>query len=209
MVSNFEQLSIRLNYLEKWREIAIRPTLEQCLENDKDLLVNDLDNIEELSKRCLSVRRQMNAVLPCHKLALDDFLIVKESSIPFAGKGLFYIPSDSLDIVKNGSIICHYTGHRHNSFSQKYLKDKSYLLNVFQDLFVDPGPDLSIKARYINDPLNEGAVNCKFVPDPINHQCLVVATRDIRAQEELFVSYGEFYWSQQSIKGTIFSSKGT
>jgi len=204
-MASFDQTSLRLKYLEIWKEIAIRPTTEECHEDDKDLLSKQIDDLTELSKRCLIARGQLNANLPPHELALDDSLIVQDSGIPNAGKGLFFNPPEDSDIIPCESTICYYTGHWHNNFSQKYLTDKSYLLNVAGDLFVDPGPMLSIKARYINDPLNPVAVNCTFVPDPKNYRCSVVATRDIKAKEEVFVSYGEFYWSQQAIRGTVHS----
>ncbi len=204
MVS-FEDVCQRLKYLEMWREIAVRPTIEKCHYHDKDLLNRELDDLVELSKRCLDVRRQMNSILPPHDLALDEqSLMIKDSGIPNAGNGLFFVPhaGDSTSIP-SGSTICYYTGHRHNNFSQKYLSDKSYLLNISGDKFVDPGPLLSVKARYINDPLNPAAVNCEFVPDPEKFRCAVVATRDIKANEEIFVSYGDFYWSRQSIRGKV------
>eukprot|EP00551_Chaetoceros_affinis_P007175 CAMPEP_0203669184 /NCGR_PEP_ID=MMETSP0090-20130426/5624_1 /ASSEMBLY_ACC=CAM_ASM_001088 /TAXON_ID=426623 /ORGANISM="Chaetoceros affinis, Strain CCMP159" /LENGTH=173 /DNA_ID=CAMNT_0050533803 /DNA_START=169 /DNA_END=687 /DNA_ORIENTATION=+ len=96
--------------------------------------------------------------------------------------------------IASGTTICYYTGHRHNFLSQKYISDKSYLMNVASDIMVDPGPLLSIKARYINDPLNPNYVNCTFVPEPELFRSAVVAKRDIYPGEELYVSYGDIYW---------------
>lgn len=207
----FEQLRSRLDYLELWKELAVRPMIDECHEDDKDLLSNDDDDLKLLSERCLAVRRLLNDSLPPHDLALDNHLKIRDSTIPNAGKGLFFCPSTQVtnsmlsdNIIPFNTVICYYTGHIHNNFSQKYLViDKSFLMNVAGDLFVDPGPLLSVKARYINDPLNPNAVNCKFVPEPEHRRCSVVATRDIQLQEELFVSYGDFYWSQQSMSGTM------
>lgn len=167
------------------------------------MLQDDQDNLVELQKRCLHVRASMNENLPPHELAMDDILVVKTSSIPNAGQGLFYEPTDNESILHSGTIICYYAGHRHNFLSQKNLADKSYLLNVSGNLFVDPGPLLAIKARYINDPLNDELINCEFVPQPYLFRCAVVATRDIKPKEELFVSYGEMYWSNQSFNGAV------
>lgn len=177
------------------------------------MLNQEQDDLNELEKRCLEIRNEMNEKLPPHELVLDNMLVVKDSSIPNAGSGLFYEPflssssqpGNKSNVIHSGTTICYYTGHRHNFLSQKYLSDKSYLMNVAGEILVDPGPVLSIKARYINDPLNDNFVNCKFVPEPSSFRCAVVATRDIMPEEELFVSYGEIYWSQQSIDGSILS----
>ena len=200
--ATFDEISSRLNYLEKWREIAIRPCSDECHDDDKEFLEKETDNLIDLSRRCLEVREDMNSVLPPHMLALDEDLVVRKSAIANAGDGLYYEPAKEA-VIKRERVICYYTGHRHNFLSQKYLKDRSYLLNVGEDLFVDPGPSLHIKARYINDPLNEEAVNCKYVPELSMFRCAVVVTRDIFPGEELFVSYGSIYWSQQKFSGTV------
>jgi len=64
------------------------------------------------------------------------------------------------------------------------------------DVLVDPGPVKSIKARYINDPLNEELTNCKYVPD--GFRSAVISTKIIQPGEEIFASYGESYWTQNS-----------
>eukprot|EP00957_Ditylum_brightwellii_P131735 10046936-Ditylum_brightwellii.AAC.1 len=117
---------------------------------------------------------------------------------------------DCKSIIPSGSIICYYTGHRHNFFSQKYLQDRSYLLNVTGDFLVDSKDLLQIKARYVNDPLNSKLINCTFVPDYEDcYRCKLVAKRNIRCGEELFVSYGQYYWVQQKIPGTIYHGNKT
>ncbi len=204
-MSSFEQICHRLKYLERWKEIAIRPSVEECHVDDEEMLNEEIDDLVELSKKCLDARKQLNANLPPHELALDHLLKVEDSGIENAGKGLFYVPDSKSDVIPCNTIVCYYTGHRHNNFSQKHLSDKSYLLNVAGDLFVDPEPTPFIKARYINDPLNSAAANCKFVPDPTKYRCSVVSTREIKANEELFLSYGEFYWSQQNTNGKVYS----
>ena len=152
----------------------------------------------------------MNNHLPPHELVMDEDLIPAESNIENAGQGLFFRPSPlgSRIIILAGDVICYYCGHIHDFHSSNRLKDKSYLMLVANDVLVDPGPLPNIKARYINDPLNEGYVNTKFVPEPALNRCAVVATRDIQPEEELFVSYGEAYWANQDYQGTVYSGKG-
>jgi hypothetical protein len=150
----------------------------------------------------------MNANLPPAEQACDDDLSPRQSGIPGAGLGLFYTPSirdpaGSVGgaVVSSGDTLCYMTGHLHTFHSAKTVTDRTYLLLLHGDNLVDSGPLLQIKARYINDPLNENYVNCKFVPE--QDRAAVVATRDIEIGEELFVSYGPGYWSQHTTPGNV------
>jgi hypothetical protein len=204
----------RLTYLENWYELAIRPaSIEECHIEDLDLLGNNEDDLKELGKRCLEVRTRTNEVLfsfsaHLHEKALDDLLIIKDSTIRNAGKGLFFCPPPNhpQQILETGTAICYYTGHHHNYCSAQKLIDRSYLMCINGNLLVDAGPCPSIKARYINDPLDDKFENCKFVPDPKHIRCIIVATRLIYPGEELFACYGDAYWAQQSKQGTVVTS---
>lgn len=83
------------------------------------------------------------------------------SSIANAGLGL-YVGNDSRRICK-GQTICYYSGHIHNFYSSQRLVDKSFLMLVSDDIIVDPGPLPQIKARYINDPLNEVHASTQYL----------------------------------------------
>jgi hypothetical protein len=205
----FVQHKRRLKYLERWRELAIRPFEYECLPQDFDLLQKDQDDCDALMIRCLEARADMNNHLPPQELAMNEDLVPAESNIKNAGQGLFFRPSSSgRRMILAGEVICYNSGHIHDFHSSNRLKDKSYLMLVANDVLVDPGPLLNIKARYMNDPRNELYVNTKFVPEPASNRCAVVATRDIMPGEELFVSYGEAYWANQDYEGTVYSGKG-
>jgi hypothetical protein len=208
-VVKYEHLYRRLEMLELWRELAIRPKREECAE-DSEFLDRELDDVQELTERCLRVRELMNNSLPPVEEAHDRHLMVSKSGIPNAGLGLFFDPSTRLEeevsndgedgtSIGTGTIICYYAGHIHNYHSAKGLKDRSYLMLVNGGILLDAGPLPQIKARYINDPLNDKFVNCKFVPDKL--RSAVVATRMISRGEELFVSYGDAYWAQHKTLG--------
>jgi len=192
--------------LERWRELAIRPSEDSCDEDDKSLLMDEFDNLPKLERKCFNVRKRMNDNLPvmisCS--SVEDDLVATQSQIPNAGLGLFYQPNSSETTIPVGKTLCYYYGHIHNFHSSKILEDKSYLMLIAGNSFVDPGPCLQIKARYINDPLNDDLVNCKFIPEPEFYRCRVVSTSPITPQTELFVSYGDMYWSQQKDKGNFF-----
>jgi hypothetical protein len=204
-VVKYEHLFRRLEMLELWRELAIRPTREEFVE-DSDFWDREEDDVQELTERCLLVRGLMNDSLPPVEEAYDRHLIARKSGIPNAGLGLFFDPEkvsndseDGMSSIEAETILCFYTGHLHNYHSAKGLKDRSYLMLVYGGLLVDSGPLPQIKARYINDPLNDKLVNCKFVPDKL--RSAVVATRIITRGEELFASYGDAYWAQHETLG--------
>ncbi|GMH76069.1 hypothetical protein TrRE_jg7557 [Triparma retinervis] len=73
--------------------------------------------------------------------------------------------------------------------------------------FVDPEDHPSVLARYINDPITSTFHNVKYVERPDMYSCAVVATRDIVEGEEIFVSYGETYWEQQTYDPTAFTGE--
>jgi hypothetical protein len=202
--SAFEMHSRRLRYLELWWELAIRPLETECHPDDLPMLQLQVDDCSDLLNRCLRVRQLQNESLPPHDLVLDDDLFPDKSSIANAGMGLY----SSIRIQK-GQTICYSCGHIHNFHSSRRLGDTSYLMLVAGDVFVDSGSLPQIKARYINDPLNDDYVNCKFLPEPKFHRCAVVATRDIQCGEELFVSYGDAYWSNRAHGGSIYTGVKT
>lgn len=207
--SHFENNSTRLRYLQLWYELGIRPdSINECHMDDLDLYMLEQDNLKELENRCLRVRQQMNESIPEPEKALDDLLSVGESTIQGAGNGLFFSPSsDDVQILQEGTVICYYTGHHHNYQSARNIRDRSYLMCVSGDFLIDSGPCPSIKARFINDPLNEDLVNCKFIPDPEKFRSVTIATRTIYAGEELFASYGDGYWAQLGKAGTVLRTQ--
>lgn len=76
-------------------------------------------------------------------------------------------------------------------------------LSTRDELFVNPS-NLSIKARYINDCLDERSYNVAFVMDSIMERAAIVTLRDIKAGEEIFVSYGQAYWdSMEATTGIV------
>lgn len=203
--ASFEAHRKRLAYLERWREFAVRPNRDECAEGDFDLFSRSDDDLEALDERCLEARCAANKHLPSHYTAFDGDLAPAISSIAGAGNGLFYEPRSPSGIIRQGEVACYYYGNIHNFHSARYIEDGSYLLLVAGDMFVDPGPLLHVKARYINDPCNDDFYNCRYEPQPESYRSAVIATRDIRAGEELLASYGELYWSQHHQSATILT----
>ncbi len=123
-----------------------------------------------------------------HRLGLE----VRESSIPGAGRGLFATAPFAA-----GTVIAHYTGTVLRSAEAVKLKDKSYLMRLGPQCYIDSSDEAAhghVLARYINDARNPARTNVVFDKKPDELRALVVATRDIAAEEELFVDYGRWYW---------------
>ena len=60
---------------------------------------------------------------------------------------------------------------------------------------VDAGPHPEVMARYINDHYEQiEKNNAKFIKLKKYKIALVVAKRDLVANEEIFASYGDGYW---------------
>jgi hypothetical protein len=211
-VSTFKRLLDRLETLERWRELAIRPSEDSCDEEDKPLLNEEVDNLQELQRRSLHVRTLMNQHLPHFESPVEECLVAAPSQIPESGLGLFYRPTVQLngeppEAIPAGTILCYYYGHIHDFQSVRTITDKSYLMLVGGSVFVDPLPCPDIKARYINDPLNEDLINCEYVPEEKHFRSAVTSTEKILSNTELFVSYTDQYWNQQPYTGNKFKGR--
>lgn len=205
----FRELLTRLETLKRWKELAIRPDRDDSFPEDFPLLEQETDDCVELERRCQQARDELNKNLPTYQAAeYESDLVVGTSTILDAGLGLFYKPSSSTIgscgkqsslLIPKGALLCYYYGHLHDFHSANLLQEKNYLMMVRDEVLVDPGPLPHIKARYINDPLNEEHVNCAYMLE--KYRSAVVAIRDIAPGEEPFASYGDGYWSQHSTPG--------
>ena len=122
-------------------------------------------------------------------------LIVKKSQIPNAGKGLYTTKS-----IKSGTRVIEYKGEVINwkEYKRRVEKDQDgYLFHFSDDYCLDAYHTPEHKARYSNDAEGittvEGLTNnCEYEVDGL--RCFVLATKDIEAGEEIFVSYSKEYW---------------
>lgn len=127
-----------------------------------------------------------------------DYLFVKKSQIPDAGKGLF----TTLPIYKN-EIISMFKGEL-LSEEEAEIRAKNganrYFINMLDGSIMD---SMKVKcfAKYANDA--EGLVKTEFsnnatiTLDDDNNVCLV-AMQDIVMEKEIFCSYGVKYWANQA-----------
>lgn len=122
-------------------------------------------------------------------------LIVKKSLLPNAGKGLFtYKP------IKKGTKIIEYKGEiiDWKEYEKRVERDEDgYLFFINKKHCIDAWNTPQHKARYANDAAGlsrvKGLKN-NSVYEIEDNKCFIVATRDIAAGEEIFVSYTKEYW---------------
>ncbi|CAF0858841.1 unnamed protein product [Adineta ricciae] len=116
-------------------------------------------------------------------------LEVKPSQIPGAGSGLY-----TRNPIAKDSCVCVYTGQVLRTIDAIRLEDKTYLMRLGPQVYVNPHDDNSMLGRYINDPRNRLLHNVLFDKRPDEQCAYVIAKRDIARGEEIFADYGRWYW---------------
>ena len=122
-------------------------------------------------------------------------LIIKKSQLSGAGKGLFTtkaICKESKIIEYRGEIIG-YSEYRHRARKQQ----DHYLFYLRRDLCIDALHTPQYKARYANDA--SGITRLKRIRNNsdyviVGDKCFIVASRNIKKGEEIFVNYTKPYW---------------
>lgn len=137
-------------------------------------------------------------------------LLVKISTLPNAGKGLF---TDKP--IKQGKRIIEYKGEiiDWKEYEKRVLEDKDgYLFYINKKRCIDAFATPQHKARYANDALGLSRVkgaknNSSYEID--GDQCFIVSDRDIEAGEEILVSYTKEYWDciRYNIKHKLYKHK--
>ncbi|MBL7921345.1 MAG: SET domain-containing protein [Bacteroidia bacterium] len=122
-------------------------------------------------------------------------LIIKRSQLPGAGKGLYTtkaIPKESKIIEYRGEIIDYYEYRR-----RARRQEDHYLFYLRREWSIDAMHTKQYKARYANDAA--GITRLKGVRNNsyygiFGDKCFIVASRHIKAGEEIFVNYTKPYW---------------
>ena len=126
---------------------------------------------------------------------LEKQLIVKDSTLPGSGKGLF-----TKKMIPKGTRIVEYKGRITNWKEMKYAWQNGYIYNVNNNHVIDALPYKNALARYANDA--QGLVrvkgitnNCVYVNDGL--KVYIESFKDIPAGAEILVRYGKDYWDVQ------------
>jgi SET domain-containing protein len=123
---------------------------------------------------------------------LEKYLVVKPSTIPESGMGLFtkvFIPKDTR--------IVEYKGRITTWDKVKNDADNGYIYNVTNNHVIDALPYLKALARYANDARGLKRIkgitnNCDYINDGL--KVYITSKKDIPAGSEILVDYGKDYW---------------
>ena len=124
---------------------------------------------------------------------LEKQLVVKRSTLPGAGNGLF-----TKKAIPKGTRIVEYKG-RISSWKDSDHRngDNGYIYYVKRYHVIDALPYKKALARYANDARGMSKVkginnNAEYVEDGL--RVYIQAKKDIPANSEIFVGYGKEYW---------------
>jgi uncharacterized protein len=121
------------------------------------------------------------------------FLVVKTSTIPGSGKGLF-----TKKLIPAGTRIAEYKGRVSAWKDAKHEDgDNAYIYYVTRNHVIDAKADKKSLARYANDAKGLTKVkginnNCEYVEEGV--RVFIHAKKDIPAGSEILVPYGPEYW---------------
>jgi len=124
---------------------------------------------------------------------LEKNLVVKTSLIPQAGQGLF-----TTTLIPKGTRVVEYKGRVTDWKNVRSDNgDNGYIYFMKRTHVIDASRALSSLARFSNDARGLTRIkgldnNAEYVEDGL--RVYIVSKREIRAGEEIFVSYGPEYW---------------
>ena len=130
----------------------------------------------------------------CHShLPIVKKLTIKKSTIPNAGQGLFAHKENGANneiIFRTGQTIIPYEGEIIDN-DERYERYREYTapygLQINENEAVDAATHRGVGSLANRNP---GHNNARFTIDNRNHRGVLKATRNIRQDQEIFVSYG-------------------
>mmetsp|Transcript_28497 Transcript_28497/g.51170 ORF Transcript_28497/g.51170 Transcript_28497/m.51170 type:complete len:205 (-) Transcript_28497:207-821(-) len=179
-----EEAQLRSRHPSAWLAVCDRDAQTVVPERVQSFMaLRSLPQHAHLASNLTTVLRYLDGHTACS-------LAVKPSLIPEAGKGLFATVGFS-----QGELVCVYTGTVLSLIQLMQTEDRDYVMGGFGlNRHVDAKSHPQVLARYINDNLEPGKRNVKFIKLPAQCKALVIALRDITPGEELYVEYGEVHW---------------
>jgi uncharacterized protein len=126
---------------------------------------------------------------------LEKQLVVKPSTIPNSGKGLF-----TKTFIQKGTRIVEYKGKK-TTWKDVNIDEgrNGYIYYINRNNVIDAMPFPQHLARYANDAQGMSRVkgitnNCRYVSDMDIMRVYIEAVKDIPAGGEILVQYGKEYW---------------
>jgi hypothetical protein len=124
---------------------------------------------------------------------LEKNLVVKKSTLPGAGKGLF-----TKKIIPKGARIAEYKG-KISTWKEVDHHDglNAYIFYINRNHVIDGSKHKKAFARFVNDAKGSekraGLINnCKYVVDGL--RVFLESKKEISANEEILAGYGKEYW---------------
>ena len=146
---------------------------------------------------------------PLHRKKLQ-YLEIKESLIEGAGQGVFASsPKATQTIVfQKGEDICLYEGETLNrdEIEKRYGSREfdsfvaPYVLQLNENLFIDGALVRGIGTMINHNPRKR---NCRFSVNPITKKAQIKATKRIINGQELYLTYGRFYFPHPKSKKQV------
>jgi uncharacterized protein len=123
---------------------------------------------------------------------LENQLVVKASTLPGSGKGLF-----TKKFIPRGTRIVEYKGRMTTWNEVKNDADNGYIYTIDNQHVVDAKDSVKTFGRYANDA--RGLVKVKGVSNNSTYvndgyKVFIESIKDIPAGGEILVSYGKDYW---------------
>ena len=123
---------------------------------------------------------------------LENQLVVKASTLPGSGKGLF-----TKKFIPRGSRIVEYKGRMTTWNEVKNDADNGYIYTIDNQHVIDAKNSVKTFGRYANDA--RGLVKIKGVSNNSTYvndgnKVFIESIKDIPAGGEILVSYGKDYW---------------
>ena len=124
---------------------------------------------------------------------LEKHLVIKQSTLPQAGKGLF-----TKILIPKGTRIVEYKGKITTWKEVDHLKGlNAYIFYINRNHVIDGSKYKKAFARFANDAKgskkDSGLINnCKYVVDGL--RVFLESKKEISANEEILAGYGKEYW---------------
>ena len=124
--------------------------------------------------------------------SLENQLVVKASTLPGSGKGLF-----TKKFIPRGTRIVEYKGRMTTWNEVKNDADNGYIYTIDNQHVIDAKNSVKTFGRYANDA--RGLVKIKGVSNNSTYvndgnKVFIESIKDIPAGGEILVSYGKEYW---------------
>lgn len=126
---------------------------------------------------------------------LEKQLVVKRSTIPNSGKGLF-----TKKFIPKGTRIVEYKGKK-TTWKDVDIDEgrNGYIYYINRNHVIDAMPFPKYLGRYANDAQGMSKVkgitnNCRYVAEMDTMRVYIEAVKDILAGGEILVQYGKEYW---------------